>query len=684
MSRIAVSIILALSILLSLCALATARNFTGETGNKATFETLEEAHQNSPAVVKTYQASGMPGPGAMGPGAAGPAAPGRGGAGAAAPGGAAGPGRGAAAAPGAQGPAGAGRGGAARTYAGHPALDKYPKGTTFVYRSANMYGGRAAARMNTNLIVYVEQHFDTKDAALAWLKSAGLIRIADEATGSIVLVTPIGRTFGTADVAPYYALQTAMLAQGASGTAADGSPATFTDAEYFGGFAYEYFIGVDGGATFFNNNIAGTFDFASRIAGALLIGGGVDEVRKVSSFIPVYMVNAGDTAIEKYKAANHVNAVKTRGDLVIHYNQALPLQQVILAKANPVNLAALVDAAYHDMFIKAMRVPVALSGVYSVGTPYTGYTMDQAPYSLCERNALINGVTGNGIHMVKHQGEDRFASIKTQAGEYLDTWYEYLPDEVLKSTAPKGTVPLILGNHGGGDEVRQFVDEMGLLALAGNERIAVVAADHQSLPNDVRGPALTALVKYMLAKYPALDPSRVYAIGYSMGGGATFTVGYYEPKLFAAIAPIAGTNVEPAAAEVAKFANTQLPIYLSTSSYDVRRLQAAESRINDNLAGQVKRWSGWNGVPAFNFDFNAYKLSGYKGDASTVETLNGEYASHTWYLNNSKGYPMVALNYVKDLIHALYPEYARIAWDYMKHFSRDPQSGAIKYDPYIK
>ena len=650
MYRTRISVVLALGLLLSVCSVAPALKFTGETGNKATFETLEEAHENSPAVVKAYQGSiSMPGRGAAGPGAP---------AGAAAP--------------------------RARAYAGHPALNNYPKGTTFVYRSPNMYGGRAAARMNTNLIVYVEQHFDTKDAALAYLKSAGLIEIADEATGSIVLVTPAGKMFGNADVAPYYALQTAMLAQQASGVQADGSTATYTDAEYFGGFAYVYFIGVDGGATFFNNYIAGTFDSASRIAGALLIGGGMDEVRKVSTFIPIYLVNASEAAIEKYKAANRVDAMKGLGDVVIHYNQALPLQQVAVAKANPVNVAATIKTAYHDLLIKAMRVPVALQGVYSVGTPFTGYNMDQAPYSLCERNALIDGVTKNGIHLIKHQGEDRFASMKTQAGEYLDTWYEYLPEEVLKNTAPKGSVPLILGNHGGGDEVRQFVDEMGLLALAGNERVTVVAADHQSLPNDVRGPALTALLKYMLAKYPALDPSRTYAIGYSMGGGATYTVGYFQPGLFAAIAPIAGTNVEPTAAEAARFGNTQLPIYLSTSSYDVRRLQAAEGRINDNLANQVKRWSGWNGVAPFSFDFDANKLSGFRGDSWTVETLNGEYASYTWYLNNDKGIPMVALNYVKDLIHALYPEYARIAWEYMKHFSRDQQTGAIKYSPYVK
>jgi dienelactone hydrolase len=319
--------------------------------------------------------------------------------------------------------------------------------------------------------------------------------------------------------------------------------------------------------------------------------------------------------------------------------------------------------------------------MYSAGTPFSGYNFDEAPYSLCSRNALIEGVTKDGIHLISHQGEDRFAGMKSQAGEYLDTWYEYLPDEVLDKTAAKGSVPLILGNHGGGDDPRQFVDEMGLLALAGKERVAVVAGDHQSLPNDVRGPALTALVKYMLTTYPALDPSRVYAIGYSMGGGATYTVGYYEPGLFAAIAPIAGTNVEPTAAEVAKFANRQLPIYLSTSSYDVRRLQAACGRINDNLANQVKRWSGFNGVAPFQFDFGAYKLSGFPGDSWSVETINNEYGSYTWYLNNDKGIPMVALNYVKDLIHALYPEYANIAWEYMKHFSRDRQTSAIKYNP---
>ena len=624
------SVTLAIMVSLPFAPRAAALNFTGNQKNQATFETLEEARISGPVAVAAID------------------------------------------------------GNQGRKYKSHPVLDNYPKGTTFIYRSANMYGGRNAGRMNTDLIVYSEQHFDTKDAALAYLKSGGIIDLADEASGSVILVTPIGKTFGIADVAAYYALQTAIFAQIGLTLPTDRPDFFYSDPDYFGGFAYTYFIGVDGGATFFNNHIATSMDFLGRIAGALLVGGSVEEVRKVATFVPVYLVNPGDGVAEKYESADHVNAVKGTGDIVTHYNQAQPLQQVVVAKAQTVDLAALTKAAYHDMFIHAMRIPVLLQGVNSAGTPYSGYNFDESPYSLCKRDAIINGVTNDGIHFISHQGENRFAAMKTPKGEYLDTWYEYVPDEVLNNKAAKASVPLILANHGGGDDPRQFVDEIGLLTLAGDKRVTVVAADHQNLPNDLRGPALTSLVKYMLATYPALDPSRVYATGYSMGGGATYTVGYYEPSLFAAIAPIAGTNIEPTPAEVAKFNGVELPIYLSTSSYDVRRLQFVTGRINDNLMNQVKRWSGFNGVPPVNFDFDTYKLSGFKGDSWSIETLNHEYSSYTWYLNNNKGYPMVALNYVKDLIHALYPEYSYIAWDYMKHFSRDQKTGAIQYDPHAR
>ena len=150
---------LAVVMLISTCTGAFALNFTGELGNESTFETLQEAHASSPAVVKGIIENGS------------------------------------------------------KTFVGHPALEGYPEGTTYVYRSANQYAGRAAARLNTNIFLYVEQHFADKDEAFAYLQSTGLIDIIEQAVGSIVLVTPVGETFAREDADSYYALQTAMLAQ---------------------------------------------------------------------------------------------------------------------------------------------------------------------------------------------------------------------------------------------------------------------------------------------------------------------------------------------------------------------------------------------------------------------------------------------------------------------------------------
>ena len=140
---------------------AFALNYSGSQGNPATFETLEETRASSPAAVAQLETNN------------------------------------------------------GKAFKSHPVLDGYPKGTTYVYRSANLFGGRAAARLNTNILLFTEKSFSSKDAALAYLKSLDLIRIIDEAIGSVVLVTPSDPKAGfTADDQKYYyALQTAMLAQ---------------------------------------------------------------------------------------------------------------------------------------------------------------------------------------------------------------------------------------------------------------------------------------------------------------------------------------------------------------------------------------------------------------------------------------------------------------------------------------
>lgn len=618
---------------------AFALNYSGSQGNAATFETLEETRTSSPAAVASLETN------------------------------------------------------SGKTFKSHPVLDGYPEGTTYVYRSPNLFGGRAAARLNTDILVFAEKSFQNKDAALKYLKDLGLVNIVNQAIGSVILVTPSDAKAGfTAnDQKYYYALQTAMFAQKANERAGN-TTTYYSDAEYFGGFGYTYVIGIDGGATFLNNYIAGTLDYISRIAGMLLINGKMENIRNVAALVPVFLVNTSDAIVEKYKKVNDADASTNESGLETWYNQAFPLKKVVVARDAKPDAATYIRDAYFNLFIKAMRVPVLKPGLHSASTPFQNHGLDQAPYSLCERNALINGVTLNGIHLVRRT-EERFNDLKTMAGEYLQTWFEYLPEEVLNNAAPAGTVPLILAMHGSGDDPRSFVDEIGLLALAGSERLAVIAPEHQYIFWTQQGnkyiegiecEILPRFVRHILKTYPALDPSRVYVTGYSMGGFATTKAINGDPSVFAAAVPMAGMGYTGTPEQVAQFDKVDLPIMFMTSTYDLNGpFDPTSGTIGSAFKTQIALFLGYNGMKKMDaYDFNAYPVAGFKADRIENITLNNEYKNTSWYINNANGIPMIALSVTEGLVHALYPEYGRVMWNFAKHYSRNQQTGSIQYKSY--
>ena len=164
-----------------------------------------------------------------------------------------------------------------KAFVGHPALDGYPEGTTYVYRSANQYAGRAAAPPEHQHLPLCRAALRRQGRGLCLPRvHRALIGIIEEAVGSIVPRHPLlAKPLPAEDADSYYALQTAMLAQKDSGRGCPrATPCTTLTRSTSAATGYVYFIGIDGGATFFNNYIAPEIDFAGRLAGALLIGGG--------------------------------------------------------------------------------------------------------------------------------------------------------------------------------------------------------------------------------------------------------------------------------------------------------------------------------------------------------------------------------------------------------------------------
>lgn len=581
-----------------------------------------------------------------------------------------------------------------RTYMPDPALDAYTPGTTYVYRAAGTYTNLSAAyRMNTNLLVYTDEHFETADDALAYLRNLGVTDIIDQAHGSAVLVTPIDPEagFGAADQYDYLRLQSAMCNLGYSQTT-DAGPCYYADNTYFGGLTYRYAIGIGGGASFLCNYVAPTLDYAGRIAAMLLVNPTMDDALEVSVPMPVYLVNAGETVFDKFQAANEAYATEETSATMASLNQTFPVRRVVVAKDGTSDLTTYVNDAYYSLFTRAMRTPVVKAGLFVAANEFSGYSWNQAPYTLTDRNAVLDGVTADGIHVVEHQ-EERFSDYKAANGEYVTTWYEFLPEEVLNNTADEHSIPLLLCNHGGGDDPVQAVDELGWLKLAGEERIAIIAQRHTSeipgssifdgSPFDTMSDVLPQMVRYMLETYPALDPSRVYVSGYSMGGSCTNRAVYGDASVFAAAVNMSGTPYTHTEGQDEQFKTLDIPMMLTTCTYDTyTHFDAENGIIAEDFQMNINDYLTYNEMDTVTFDFETYPMSGFKGDVYRETMVNDEYPLYSWFFLNDEGAPMVGLSIIEFIPHGLYQEYANIAWDYMKHFSRDPETLEIAYCPY--
>ena len=121
-------------------------------------------------------------------------------------------------------------------------------------------------------------------------------------------------------------------------------------------------------------------------------------------------------------------------------------------------------------------------------------------------------MTEGGSQVIKVVDEETFKDIQTKDGEYLNTWYEILPESVVNGTAAPGSVPLIIGFAGTNDDPLQFAEELGLIHLTEVEDVAVVSPGHEGIFETLDGTdgveyeTQPKLIAYMLEKYPALDP----------------------------------------------------------------------------------------------------------------------------------------------------------------------------------
>ena len=199
--------------------------------------------------------------------------------------------------------------------------------------------------------------------------------------------------------------------------------------------------------------------------------------------MPTYLVNADEATIEKYKAANEVDAYKVEDGKTVYFDQDLPLRKVIVANDAGAGCGRRQPDAYEQIFSKTTRIQV-----YANGFQY------QRRHGLVQHHRRLRALLPEPPLRHRRQWHDRgrqpgyqvvdeetFKDIQTKDGEYLNTWYEILPESVVNGTAAPRSVPLIIGFAGTNDDPLQFAEELGLIHLTEVEDVAVVSPGHEGI-----------------------------------------------------------------------------------------------------------------------------------------------------------------------------------------------------------
>ena len=435
-------------------------------------------------------------------------------------------------------------------------------------------------------------------------------------------------------------------------------------------------IGIGAGATFVNQVIAPKA--GDHLAGILTIGGQPAKLAKdTDSYgVPAYVAGKKTAAkvTAEYVALN--KAVHAGNHFVNPQEELL----TVFTDASDRPLSAVFADAWKQVLGRNYRF-----NNYK-HTHYDGQQFGQfGPYELepyldCEALGIRR--------IVVEQSSGRQPDAPKQL------WYEYWPEELMEGASAQ-SVPVMVLLHGNTNDPRTQAETSGFIQVAGKERFFVVEMEWQgSRSYQAMGHDGVETVLYQLfAKYPQLDPSRVYAEGLSAGSMTASALGIKKSHVFAAVGGHSGgimggfggafPGFNPIWNEATqKRGAVEMPYFsvLGTADNVVPFIRPENWKGN----GYLNAWNAYeqmNGMEVVNqLDFSVDPLFGQRlRDRETIQTNKGagiEIETGQLYKGNV---PLIKIVAVKDYGHWNFQPTAQIMWDYFKQFRRDPQTKRLIY-----
>jgi predicted peptidase len=487
--------------------------------------------------------------------------------------------------------------------------------------------------------VYADKGFDSKEDAYHYIEAAGIVALAQREKGAVLVMNPIGTTWTAQDLAIHKATYEYISFMGSN------AKLTYHQMNYL--------IGEAHGTTFINQLISRN---AHRIAGALLVHGGVPILDLETMPMPVYIVSTSTAPIEYYTTLNNATEEKTiSANVVEYYNPANPVERVVSnIAADGALTPGVVNEAWQTVFRRTVRQcveePQMFDPDWDASTEV--FTLMDRPVpeevGLKVINADYTWVAGNG---------------GSGTG-----WFEWVPEEATVA-GTKAKFPLVISLHGSNDHPVYEAESNGWVKIAGDERLIVAS------PANTSADAVHAMIDTLAAKYP-IDESRIYVTGFSAGARAALNAAAFENAAVGRYARFAGMAPMGMAGNFAFIdADVQLPfigVLGGNDQYgsDNGFYQYPQTILNALAFNGMTEPAGtddpfWGVVTA---------------NPETVNTRYGRVITTATYLDD-EDVPFVKLARGENMDHAHFVSYGEVAWDYLEHFSRNLDSKEVVYDP---
>jgi poly(3-hydroxybutyrate) depolymerase len=278
-------------------------------------------------------------------------------------------------------------------------------------------------------------------------------------------------------------------------------------------------------------------------------------------------------------------------------------------------------------------------------------------------------------------------------------YYVKLPSSYQKGKA----LPVVVALHGGGQTPWLFSGQVAMHDLGEKEGFITVYPTPQNqaagwTAADFNGPdakGVEAAVNDVLQTYGA-DKSRVYLFGFSVGSRMAQSTVLTRPRMFAAFAPSSGfpplsPEVQARIAELKKEADYRMPTYGFYGASDTDASTDGKIPAKGQLQGGIDAFKAYNHITTADraVPFDAQYSAPYDvlvtGGRQVWAGVDKRYPTgriQIWQYASADPKPLNLLNFgfVVDMAHSNHPQQAQLAWDYFKHWTRNPD-GTVTYRP---